>query len=152
MILHLLRHTHSDICTQCSEYSYLWRAYGKLQHQPCLFRLLFPRQLLLLNEHTTIKMVLSIMVLRSCMFSCRWLYISSHPLLAAARWNHFLKKTGMVSAKASSKAIAISGGVYSTERNGTERNDGLNCGTERLLKLKLAGYHCCYTTYTSSSL
>ena len=39
---------------------------------------------------------------------------------------------------------------YGTERNnGTEWNDGLNCGTERLLKLKLAGYHCCYTTFTS---
>ena len=31
---------------------------------------------------------------------------------------------------------------YSTERNGTERNDGLNHGTERFLKLKLATYHC----------
>ena len=55
MILHLLRHTHSDICTQCSEYSW---AYGKPQHQPCLLRLLFPRQLLL-NEHIAIKMVLN---------------------------------------------------------------------------------------------
>ena len=27
-------------------------------------------------------------------------------------------------------------------RNGTERNDGLNYGTERFLKLKLATYHC----------
>ena len=27
-------------------------------------------------------------------------------------------------------------------RNGTERNDGLNHGTERFLKLKLATYHC----------
>ena len=26
-------------------------------------------------------------------------------------------------------------------RNGTERNDGLNYGTERFLKLKLATYH-----------
>ena len=31
---------------------------------------------------------------------------------------------------------------YGTERNGTERNDGLNHGTERFLKLKLATYHC----------
>ena len=31
---------------------------------------------------------------------------------------------------------------YGTERNGTERNDGLNYGTERFLKLKLATYHC----------
>ena len=38
------------------------------------------------------------------------------------------------------------GGVYSTERNGTERNDGLNCGTECFLRLKLAAYHCC-TSY-----
>ena len=28
------------------------------------------------------------------------------------------------------------------ERNGTKRNDGLNYGTERFLKLKLATYHC----------
>ena len=35
---------------------------------------------------------------------------------------------------------------YGTERNGTERNDGLNCGTECFLKLKLAAYHCC-TSY-----
>ena len=34
------------------------------------------------------------------------------------------------------------GGVYSTERNGMERKDGPNCGTERFLNLKLAGYHC----------
>ena len=27
-------------------------------------------------------------------------------------------------------------------RNGTERNDGLNYGTERFLKLKRATYHC----------
>jgi len=26
---------------------------------------------------------------------------------------------------------------------GTERNDGLNRGTEHFLNLKLAGYHCC---------
>ena len=32
--------------------------------------------------------------------------------------------------------------LYGTERNGTERNDGLNHGTERFLKLKLATYHC----------
>ena len=38
------------------------------------------------------------------------------------------------------------GGDYSTERNGTERNDGLNCGTECFLRLKLAAYHCC-TSY-----
>ena len=25
---------------------------------------------------------------------------------------------------------------------GMERNDGLNCGTERFFNLKLAGYHC----------
>ena len=31
-------------------------------------------------------------------------------------------------------------------RNGTERNDGLNCGTECFLRLKLAAYHCC-TSY-----
>ena len=31
---------------------------------------------------------------------------------------------------------------YGTERNGTERNDGLNHGTERFLKLKLATYRC----------
>ena len=37
---------------------------------------------------------------------------------------------------------ACKGGDYSTERNGTERNDGLNYGTERFLKLKLATYHC----------
>ena len=36
----------------------------------------------------------------------------------------------------------LTGGDYSTERNGTERNDGLNHGTERFLKLKLATYHC----------
>ena len=35
---------------------------------------------------------------------------------------------------------------YGTERNGTERNDGLNCGTECFLRLKLAAYHCC-TSY-----
>ena len=35
---------------------------------------------------------------------------------------------------------------YGTERNGTERNDGLNYGTEFFLKLKLAAYHC-YTSY-----
>ena len=35
----------------------------------------------------------------------------------------------------------INGGVYSTERN-----DGLNYGTECFLKLKLAAYHCC-TSY-----
>ena len=35
-----------------------------------------------------------------------------------------------------------SGGVYSTERNGTERNHGLNYGTERFLKMKPAAYHC----------
>ena len=29
---------------------------------------------------------------------------------------------------------------------GTERNDGLNCGTECFLRLKLAAYHCC-TSY-----
>ena len=35
------------------------------------------------------------------------------------------------------KNAPLTGGVYSTERNGTERNNGLNCGTERFLKLKL---------------
>ena len=33
-------------------------------------------------------------------------------------------------------------GVGSILRNGMERNDGLNRGTERFLNLKLAGYHC----------
>ena len=32
--------------------------------------------------------------------------------------------------------------VGSILRNGTERNDGLNHGTERFLQLKLATYHC----------
>ena len=41
------------------------------------------------------------------------------------------------------KAYTDCGGVYSTERNGTERNDGLNFGTECFLRLKLAAYHCC---------
>ena len=36
--------------------------------------------------------------------------------------------------------------VGSILRNGTERNDGLNYGTECFLKLKLAAYHCC-TSY-----
>ena len=42
--------------------------------------------------------------------------------------------------------VGMRGGDYSTERNGTERNDGLNCGTECFLRLKLAAYHCC-TSY-----
>ena len=36
--------------------------------------------------------------------------------------------------------------VGSILRNGTERNDGLNCGTECFLRFKLAAYHCC-TSY-----
>ena len=36
--------------------------------------------------------------------------------------------------------------VGSILRNGTERNDGLNCGTECFLRLKLAAYQCC-TSY-----
>ena len=42
----------------------------------------------------------------------------------------------------SSRFLIYNGGDYSTEWNGTERNDGLNYGTERFLKLKLATYHC----------
>ena len=42
--------------------------------------------------------------------------------------------------------LARWGLFYGTERNGTERNDGLNCGTECFLRLKLAAYHCC-TSY-----
>jgi len=33
-------------------------------------------------------------------------YFLPYPLFAAAQWNHFLKKTGTVSAKASGIAIA----------------------------------------------
>ena len=36
--------------------------------------------------------------------------------------------------------------VGSILRNGTERNDGLNCGTECFLRLKLTAYYCC-TSY-----
>ena len=53
---------------------------------------------------------------------------------------------GLIKANLSTKfgrnPINVNGGDYSTEWNGTERNDGLNHGTERFLKLKLATYHC----------
>ena len=59
---------------------------------------------------------------------------------AVLSWESY--KNGSSSCTLVDHYLDSNGGDYSTERNGTERNDGLNHGTERFLKLKLATYHC----------
>ena len=55
---------------------------------------------------------------------------------------HSLRAGGATAAANAGVPDQLWGLFYGTERNGTERNDGLNHGTERFLKLKLATYHC----------